>query len=605
MYKARIRQWEFNKNIRGDDWAALAILHKIRKDSGKSSTVFLVHGKKKTVADLQKYIQSKNMSEDEFLAAALDNAIPAHVRCYTPDREGRDVSPNQSSSDEASSPSPIKSAHSDALRLSPSSSRSHLSPFNDTSIISPDGPSYGDVPTPSTRITEYSQPEDAQLEDARHFDGYLEDEAGYVMVSREIAPSEDSYDVMCDQVQRDVETMASQVLKPTSLMTSYGAEDIPSFQLMSATPPPDSAWQPPHLCSKCHRPTSAHFISLDRLAPPNAVVRNLLNNTQEESMTLPSTTKDYDGATRWVSLCFSACIYMSRSEAEFGKKSLVEAASVFENMLVKRDGLIFTALHLVVTILHMHNQGDITKSIVQSASAVADRLLGPEDPIKLTLQFEEARADLGLSKSSIRSTTLRKIFEDFEAKLTMSHPWTISAFYNLGWMLLWEGSYCQDKEHAQALYAEAEDKLQKLYQVSSASLTPQHMQSITTLTTLSRAQSNQGKKDAAIETMSKAIHDCRYTLGRSHPFRLEAKRRLAVMYEEKGEKHKMETLYWDVLRGRIMMLGRNHPLTDGARIALTDLLKDLGKWDENGEAKWMIDELFEKTSESSSQYEAF
>lgn len=600
MYKGRIRRWEFNKNIRGDDWAALAILHKIRKDSGKRSTAFLVHGKKKTVADLQKHVQSKNMSEDEFLAAALDNAIPAHVRCYTPDPEERDVSSNQSSSDETSSPSPVKCAHSDALRLSPSSSRSYLSPFNATSTISHDGPSYGDVPTPSTRITDYSP-----LEDPQHLDGCPEGEADYVMVSHEIAPSGDSCDMMCDQVQKDVETMASQLLKPTSLMASYGAEDIPSFQLMSATPPPDSAWQPPHLCSKCHRPTSTHFISLDRLTPPNAVVRNLLTNTQGESMTLPSTTKDYDGATRWVSLCFSACIYMGRSEAEFGRKSLVEAASVFENMLVKRDGLIFTALHLVVTILHMHNQGDITKSIVQSASAVADRLLGPEDPIKLTLQFEEARADLGLSKSSIRSATLRKIFEDFEAKLTMSHPWTIVAFYNLGWMLLWEGSYCQDKERAQALYAEAEDKLQKLYQVSSASLTPQHMQSITALTTLSRAQSNQGKKDAAIETMMKAIHDCRYTLGRSHPFRLEAKRRLAVMYEDKGEKHKMESLYWDVLRGRVMMLGRNHPLTDGARIALTDLLKDLGKWDEDGEAKWMIDEIFEKTSESSSQYEAF
>jgi hypothetical protein len=600
MYKGRIRQWEFNKNIRGDDWSALAILHKIRKDSGKRSTAFIVHGKKKTVADLQRHIKSKNMSEDEFLAAALDSAIPAHVRCYTPDPEKRDVSPNQSSSDEASSPSPTKSAHPDAMHLSPSSSRSYLSPFNDTSTASYDGPNYEDVPTPSTRITDYSQTVDVQ-----HSDQHADHESDYVMVSPEIDPLGDSFDVMCDQVQMDVETMASQLLKPTPLMTGYGAKDIPSFQLVSATPPPDSAWRPPQLCSKCHRPTSAHFISLDKLAPPTMVVRNLLNGSQGESMTLPSTTKDYDGATRWVSLCFSACIYLSRGEAEFSKKSLADAATVFENMLVKRDGLIFTALHLMVVILHTHNQGDITKSIVQSASAVADRLLGPEDPIRLTLQFEDARADLGLSKSNIRSATLRKIFEDFEAKLTMSHPWTISAFYNLGWMLLWEGSYCEDKDHAQALYAEAEDKLQKLYQVSSASLTPQHMQSITALTTLSRAQSNQGKKDAAVETMLKAIHDCRHTLGRSHPFRLEAKRRLAVMYEEKGEKHKMETLYWDILRGRVMMLGRNHPFTDGARIALTNLLKDLGKWDENGEAKWMIDELFEKTSESSSQYEAF
>ena len=82
-----MRQWEFNKNIRAEDWAALAILHKTRKDSGKRSTGFLVHGKKKTVADLLRYIKSKNMTEDEFLAAALNSAIPAHVQCYSPDPE--------------------------------------------------------------------------------------------------------------------------------------------------------------------------------------------------------------------------------------------------------------------------------------------------------------------------------------------------------------------------------------------------------------------------------------------------------------------------------------------------------------------------------------
>jgi hypothetical protein len=600
MFKGRIRQWEFNKNIRGDDWAALAILHKIRKDSGKRSTEFLVHGKKKTVADLRRHIKSKNMSEDEFLAAALDSTIPDHVRSYTPDLEKREWSPNQSSGEELSSPSSTKSAQPNALRLSPTSSPSFLSPFNDTSSISHYDPSLGDLPTPSTRITEYSHPEGAP-----HFDDCPDYESDFVMVSPDITQLDDACDVLCDQVQRDVVTMASQLLKPTSLMTSYGAEDIPSVRLMCATPPPDSAWQPPHLCSKCHRPSSTHFISLARLAPPNTVGRNLLNNSQGESMTLPSTTKDYDGATRWVSLCFSACIYMSRAQAEFGTKSLADAATVFENMLIKRDGLIFTALHLMVTILHMHNQGHIAESIVHSATAVAERLLGPEDPIRLTLQFEEAAAGVGLSKSNINSTTLRKIFEDFKEKLTISHPWTIAALYNLAWMLLWEGSYSQDREQAEALYTEAEDKLQKLYQESCSTLTPQHMQSITALTTLSRAQSNLGKQDAAIETISKAIRDCRYTLGRSHPFRLEAKRRLASMYEAKGQRDKMEILYWDVLRGRVMMLGRNHPYTDGARIALTDLLKDLGKWDENGEAKWMIDELFEKTSESSSQHEAF
>lgn len=322
-------------------------------------------------------------------------------------------------------------------------------------------------------------------------------------------------------------------------------------------------------------------------------------------MALPSTTRDYDAATRWVARCFLACIYKTRGQIEFGEKSLAEAATAFESMLVRRDGLILTALHLMVTILHQHDQGEIAKSIVHSATEVAERILGPEDPLKLILQFEEAASDLKLRQSSIRSVHLRKIFVHFEAELTIKHPWTLAALYNLAWMLLWEGSYFEDKQEAQELYIEAEGKLQRLYKESCSSLSHLHMQSITALTALSRAQYNQGRKDAAIETMSHAINDCKYTLGRSHPFRLEAKRRLAVFYGETGRKEKMEELYWDVLHGRLMMLGRNHPWTDDARKDLTNLLKELGKWDEDGEAKWKIDELFEKTSESSSQHEAF
>lgn len=600
MFKGRIRLWEFNKNIREGDWAALAKLHKIRKDRGKRSTEFLVHGRKKTVGDLRKHIKSKNMSEDEFLAAALNSAIPDHVRSYTPDPEKPERSPSRSSGEEASTPSSTNSGCPDALHLSPGTTQSYLSPFNETSSMSHYGSSHGDIPTPSTRITEFSQPEDGLQPENLH-----NDDSDYVIVPREIPQFDDYYTINCDQVQQDVVTMASQLVKPTSLTTSYGAEDVPSFRLVQATPPPDGAWQPPCLCSKCHRPSSAHFISLDRLAPPETVARNLLNESQGGPMTLPSTTRDYDAATRWVARCFLACIYKTRGQVEFGEKSLADAATAFESMLIRRDGLILTALHLMVTILHQHDQGEIAKSIVHSATAVAERILGPEDPLKLILQFEEAASDLKLGQSSIRSGHLRKIFVHFEAELTIRHPWTLVALYNLAWMLLWEGSYSEDKQEAQALYIEAEDKLQRLYKESCFSLSPLHMQSITALTALSRAQYNQDRKDAAIETMQHAINDCKYTLGRSHPFRLEAKRRLAVFYGETGRKEEMEELYWDVLQGRLMMLGRNHSWTDDARTDLTNLLKELGKWDEDGEAKWKIDELFEKTSESSSQHEAF
>jgi tetratricopeptide (TPR) repeat protein len=598
MFKGRIRQWEFNKNIRGEDWAALAILHKTRKDAGKRTTEFLVHGKRKTVADLLRYIKSRNMTEDEFLSAALNSAIPAHVQCYSPDPEKGGSSPLQSASDDSTALSPEEGARS--LQLSPSSSQSILSPYHDTSSQSHYSQSHGDLPTPSTRITEYSHPDDTQPLD----DG-TDDSDGYIIVPRDTVPVDDEFNLECDQIQQDVGIMASQLIRPMSLMTTYGAENIASFRLVNATPDPESAWQPPHLCSKCHRPSSRHFISLKQLAPATTARRNLLNDSEDDSMTLPSTTREYDGACRWVALCFSACIWMTRGQSEFSTRSLTEAAAVFEDMLTRRDGLIFTALHLMVTILHMHDQSDIAESVVHSASAVAQRLLKPEDPIRLTLEWEEAAAGLGLNESGLGSQMLRNIYAAFDTQFTLGHPWTIAALSNLAWMLLYEGSYPGEGDDPKALYAEAEELLHKLYAASSTSLGSVHMQSITALTTLARAQSNLGKDDEAIKSYEKAIRDCKYTLGRSHPFRLEAKRRLALMYEKQGQKGKMEHLYWEVLRGRVMMLGRHHPFTEGMKADLIALLKDLEKWEDNGPLQWQIDELFEHTSETSSLHEGF
>lgn len=598
MFKGRIRQWEFNKNIRAEDWAALAILHKTRKDAGKRSTEFLVHGKRKTVADLLKYIKSRNMTEAEFLASAPNSAIPAHITYYTPDPENSESSPALNPSGDSFALSPRDDTH--ALELSPSGSQSSLSTFDDTSSPSRHSQSHGDRPTPSTRTTEYSYPGKAQQMD----DG-AEDSDEYVIVSRDVPPLSDILDVQCDQVQEDVGRMASQLIRPMSLMTTCGAEDIPSFQLLNAAPGPDSGWQPPHLCSKCHRPTSRHFISLDRLAPPTAARRNLLNDLEEHSMTLPATTREYDAACKWVALCFSACICMTQGQSDFSTRSLAEAAIVFEDMLTRRDGLLFTALHLMVTILHMHDQSDIAESVVHSASSVARQLLKPEDPIRLTLEWEEAAAGLGLGESGLGSQMLRKVYADFETKLTLGHPWTIAALYNLAWMLLYEGSYAGEGEESGVVYAEAEDLLHQLYAASCASLGSRHMQSITALTTLARAQSTLGKDDEAVKTYEKAVNDCKYTLGRSHPFRLEAKRRLALIYEKLGQKEKTEHLYWEVLRGRLMMLGRRHPFTEGMKADLITLLKDLKKWEDNGPLQWQIDELFEHTSETSSQHEAF
>src|SRR5271154_5663034 len=96
MYKSRLRQWGFVKNLSSNDWHALAKLYKARRDSGKQATEFLVNGRRKTIGDLQRHIRSlsQKLSEEEFLVAAESMTVPPHVRSYTPDPGG---TPNSSS----------------------------------------------------------------------------------------------------------------------------------------------------------------------------------------------------------------------------------------------------------------------------------------------------------------------------------------------------------------------------------------------------------------------------------------------------------------------------------------------------------------------------
>jgi tetratricopeptide (TPR) repeat protein len=407
----------------------------------------------------------------------------------------------------------------------------------------------------------------------------------------------------CDQMLQNVRTMALQVTERTNLTSRVGADDMSSWVLTNSTEPALGTQYEENSCSKYCRAVSRRCINLAGLAPSIQQRRSLLNGATQEALTLPCTARDRGEVRRWVAFRSGGCIQLGWAESS--TRSLTEAATVFEDMLTRRDDLVITALHVMVVTLGMHGQSEIAESILGSATAVAQRLLKPEDPIRLTLEWEAVAAGLGLNESGLGSQMLRQVYKDFERERTLSHPWTIAALSNLAWMLLYEGSYVGEGTDPRPIYTEAADLLQKVYVASCASLGSTHMQSITALTTLARAQSNLGEDDKAIETFKKAIHDCRYTLGRSHPFRLEAKRRLAVLYEKKGQKEKMEPLYWDVLRGRVTMLGRYHPWTEGMKDDLITLLKDLQKWEDNGPLEQRIYDLFENATEVTPQHEAF
>lgn len=91
MFKSRLAAWNFTKNSHDREYQICARLHKIRKQSGKPDTLFIINkDTRRSLRDLRKYIKGRKMSEEAFVALAEENvsddqlASDQTVRAVTP-----------------------------------------------------------------------------------------------------------------------------------------------------------------------------------------------------------------------------------------------------------------------------------------------------------------------------------------------------------------------------------------------------------------------------------------------------------------------------------------------------------------------------------------
>lgn len=589
MFKARLGPWGLNKNSKNNDWGAIAKLHKIRKESGKSATEFLVHGRKRTLAQLRKHIKSKSMTYQDFLAAALDLEIPAYIRCYTPEAEdSADAATSTSQRNpESAFPIPVN----DKLLLSPTNSGSpHVSVASLLNQQSSDNNPFAPELSPPEGISRPPPPPQSPSWNNKR--RHTPSGNGIIIAS----PSRPATNLCgpstapCQHIQSQLNRMAKHALVPCAAQQS-DFEDLESWVFLT-NPLNDVEHGPVLNCSQCNKSVSSHLSNLDDFVH---VDRYPTTTTPPCSQPNSLLTKEHRAAAlKWVVRCFSACIYMTHGTPNFAQQSLIDAEKEVETMLETNNPLTLTSLNLILSILHVHDQGQTVESIVGSALKVASNVLGYENPITMTIAWMTAAAGQKLPQPGLDANTLRHVYNSFTEQLGDDHPHSITALYNLSWNLIIDGAW-----------EEAEGNLRRLHQTSCHVLGPSHMQSITALTSLSRVLSNQNKNDAAIETMQEAIERSKNTLGPSHPYRLESKRRLALMYEKVDDKPRMESLYWDVLKGRVKMLGRTHPYTIGAKVDLARLLQDLGKWDDLGQTERAVEALFEQQDDFKAWHEAF
>jgi Tetratricopeptide repeat len=594
MFKARLGLWGLNKNSKNNDWGAIAKLHKIRKESGKFASEFLVHGRKRTLAQLRKHIKSKSMSDQDFLAAAIEIEIPPYIRCYTPEaEEAADPKPATGTSQSGPWVAWTTPPATDAFLSSPVT-RSGIRQLSVASLLhqqsnEPRPLSRGHVlsdadvrtQSPARLPNEFGQQQRQCASDHGIITGPPSSHAPH---------HSGSIAARCQHIQNQLNRMAEQALVPSAMQQS-DLEVLESWVYLT-NPLNHEDHDLALNCSKCNQSVSSHLNTLDDYVQVDSLARAAASPLSPASSII---TNDHRAAAlKWVVRCFSACIYMTHGTSNLAAQSLVDAEGEVENMLTTNNPLTLTSLNLILSILHVHDQGQIVESIVGSALKVASNVLGCTNPITVTIAWMTAAAGQKLPQPGLDANALRCIYRDFAERLGDDHPHSITALYNLSWNLIIDDAW-----------DEAESNLRRLHQTSCHVLGSAHMQSITALTSLSRVLSNQDKNESAIEIMQEAIERSKNTLGPSHPYRLESKRRLALIYEKINDKPRMESMYWDVLRGRVKMLGPTHPYTVGAKVDLEQLLHDLGKWDAQGRVKAAIDALFDQQDDFKSWHEAF
>ncbi|KAK5070020.1 hypothetical protein LTR64_001854 [Lithohypha guttulata] len=559
MIKARLKQWGYLKNAKKEDWHFLALLHQRRKERGKLSTVFDVRGHRKTVKDLQRFIRNQNMTVEQFLDEARDSTggkqIPEYIQALTPDSRHYNESQLDDVSPDYLTPSPPQTAaqlnyHQD---VSGPSNFSHFSgPTNHNRSRSVSASSNEQALVGGFSRIHHSLQPPIEIQDSAYISG-------------------SSSALSCTQLQMEFEMLSSQVTRPAPLLSRFGDEDISSWAMLSSSPSSSekSSSSTYFVCSRCNQPSDQHFFSLDNFEPHQAVRRDILNG-DDHTLHLPISTKD-EGSWLWVSRCFLACMCLSKGDHAAAEQSLREAANEFERLLGRKDRQLLIAAGLVMTVLHQHNQGEITQKVLDSAQQVCERLLAEDHAIRMTIRYLTISANISQKEHGITSAYMKTICDKFLDYLPPDHEYVIAARYNYAWMLKFEGEF-----------AASEAEAREVHKISCRVLGKIHMQSVTCLAVIAGCiWFNDERIDECIAIFTELIHQASQSVGRHHPYTLEAKRRLATKLEKKsGQSVETLRLYKDVVLGRAHMLGPTHTYTIGAREAYEEQLQQMNLWND-------------------------
>ena len=592
QYKPHLERWGFAKNVTHRDWLQAVLLKHEYSETGIRVRGFNIHGSFKNIRKLDRYIEQKGMSEEQFLMEARkENVKVSGICCVLPPSEPESAhTATEGISRPTGSPSTYATKDSGYGTIQ----RDSTSAFS----ISTGSNSLSQITTPSTHnsksfssggsYVQDSSPTRVRSDRSTHesFRGPVQDDYHGLMhaehilssttdeVPMVISPEMDlsahlakkhsgsnTHLYACDSVQQDFGAMGVQVYRPGASRDFGMTNDIASWSMISS---PQLATEN-RQCRKCQYPLRDHSpLPQDWLYGDPSDLPQRLSQQPLGAGVYTSLTEDE--ASTFIICCFSACKFQTEKKYEMFSDSLQRTKETFRKMLLDENRLALLSVLSALTILHVHDQGELSAAIIRSVLSVCHDVRGGADAWTICIRWLAHAAGRKLKDCPVNVDDLCVVLTRMRRQYGTQHENTIVAGYCYAFQLAF------DKR-----YAEAEVQYKDLIEICEETLAPDHIQTISCRNGLSRVQSQQGgDQTEAIENLKKSL--MAQPLGPNHPFRLETRKRLALLYKKSGQMDLAEHEYWAVLKGRLRVLGKSHQFTEDARLQLQRFLQRVNKW---------------------------
>ena len=630
MYKSRLDSWGLSKNASESDYLAVAVLLNLHNVANLPECDFFLKNKRKTPKEFRKRLKNENIVEANFLAKAIAKKIiiPSYVHCVTPhdlpEYSHSQVGESTRSADAALAIPATHRQHGifDELESTRDDQQSALTSQLSTTAACSDSAS--GLSESWARVVDVTNTHEQNGKRLRWMQNTLDDatteceEAETAsMLFESLVEASGTMPSLCTAINSGAEnSKAVDQLHPNpDLATASFAELMPDA--FSAPPfNPDlgltiaRAYDPARLLSqmdlaneeqsvlrpesydvgvaqyqnpKNNMATSEGPNKSDRTLPSvpiaSMVPVPLINTASQLQLNIEGSESILNVMDRWQNEAaglLAASIYAPTSGA-LGRTdaldySLKQVAAFVRKMCLSNNSLLLLTIDTVMVFLVVYAEGSLPESILRAIYHAAIGTLGEDDPVCLVIEWMTTAAGGSLLARRIDSTALQNVCNRISQTYGNTHSHSIVAAYCLAFQLLLEGKP-----------SEAEERLLRLHETAVEFLGPKALISLNTLATLSRAQTRQGKHEAALDSISRCLNRTPVgtPLGLNYPYRYELLYRKALICKQLGRTDNMLKYYCIVVEGRAAALGKTHASTQKAHKSLVEALQENDMWEDH------------------------